>query len=331
MLTIYAESDQEEYWARQLNHNVTRDIQHSEVALKEVLNFDDETYNKLKFLAANSKCLIIIIPEFISDNWIHKFDQPNVIFFIAGCLNYSTKHAQVYFCPYFFWSTTDFYRAVPNYLEQLTSAPSKGFDVLLGRRKPHRDILFENIDHSCNIVRYFPENEGDIRQYANTEFEWPIFPPKEEVTMTAQEVTVGGIIISLSQVIPYTIYNQTHYTLVAETCADNEFSFFTEKIVKPMLAKRLFIVAAGQYYLRNLRRLGFQTFSGIVDESYDNIEDQTERTVAVSLQVDRLCGFDGNLVKSAITDIVEHNYRRIMKFNWQEDMVKNINLLLATI
>jgi hypothetical protein len=149
--------------------------------------------------------------------------------------------------------------------------------------------------------------------------------------MTAQEITVGGVIVSLSQVIPCAIYNQTHYTLVAETCADNEFSFFTEKIVKPIVARRLFIVAAGQYYLRNLRALGFKTFDGIVDESYDNISDCTERMLAVTDQVNRLTKLDGNLIESAIVSIIEHNYRHMMNFNWQESMTKNLSLTLQLI
>jgi hypothetical protein len=181
-------------------------------------------------------------------------------------------------------------------------------------------------------VRYFPSYvEGDIRQYTNTEFEWPILPPEDVVTMTAQEVTVGGTVVSLSQVIPHTIYNQTHYSLVAETCADNKFSFFTEKIVKPIIARRLFIVAAGQYYLRNLRALGFKTFNGIVDESYDNISDCNERMLAVIEQVSKLSKLDGNLINSAITGVIEHNYQHMMNFDWQVSMIKNLSITLQLI
>jgi len=286
----------------------------------------------LNSIVGIAKHLVIIIPEFISDQIVHDFDRPNVTFFIAGTLNYSTVHSPVYFCPHFFWSTTDFYRAKPEYLKSLNPDPVYSFDVLLGRRKPHRDILFENINRDQNVVRYFPSYfEGDIRQYSNTEFEWPILPPKDAVAMTAHEVTVGGTIVSLSQIIPYSIYNQTYYTLVAETCADNNFSFFTEKIVKPIIARRLFIVAAGQYYLRNLRALGFKTFNSIVDESYDNISDCNERMLAVIEQTSKLSKLDGNLVNSSISGIIEHNYQHMMKFDWQGSMIKNLSITLQLI
>jgi hypothetical protein len=276
----------------------------------------------------------VLLPEFVTDAWIHKFDLPNVVFFINGCLNYSTKHAQVYLDPYFFWSTVDFYRAHPEVLVQLNSNPTHSFDVLLGRQKPHRDIVYNMLDHATNVVRYFPTNQDlDIKQYSKSNFEWPstLLQVQGPVTMTAQAVTVDNTIVSLSQIIPVDIYNRTCYTLVTETQIDNQFSFFTEKIMKPMLAKRLFIVCSGQYYLRNLRKLGFRTFSGLVDESYDEIESWRERTQAACAEAQRLTTLDGSLVQSAIADIVEHNYQHLMNTKWQENLFQNVGQILLTV
>ena len=205
---------------------------------------------------------------------------------------------------------------------------------MLGRKKPHRDIVYNTLDHNTNIVRYFPSGKDqDIKQYSNTNFEWPstLLQVQGPVTMTAQAVTVGGTIVSLSQIIPVDIYNRTRYTLVAETQLDNEFSFFTEKIVKPLLAKRLFIVCSGQYYLRNLRKLGFRTFAGLVNESYDEIESWEERTRAACAEAQRLSTLDGNLIESAIADIVQHNYRHLMNTRWQENLFQDVGRILLTV
>jgi hypothetical protein len=63
----------------------------------------------------------------------------------------------------------------------------------------------------------------------------------------------------------------------SETQIDNE-QFVTEKIWKPIIAEQLFIVLAKPFYLKELRDLGFKTFDGIIDESYDSEIDIDKRT-----------------------------------------------------
>jgi hypothetical protein len=348
MLNIFLDTEQALYWlenAKNSNFNtkyiISRNIPvwledtvSKRVAIFEVIEFNTETEQRLQLACCHAALVIVLLPEFITDAWIHKFDLPNVVFFIHGRLNYSTKHARVYLDPYFFWSTVDFYRAHPEILDQLQPDPTHSFDVLLGRQKPHRDIVYDMLDHDKNIVRYFPSNQDlDIKQYNKENFEWPtvLVRPMESVTMTAQAVTVNNTIVSLSQIIPVDIYNRTCYTFVTETLIDNNFSFFTEKIVKPMLAKRLFIVASGQYYLRNLRQLGFRTFSGLVDESYDEIESWEDRTRAACAEAQKLMALDSTLVQSAIREIVEHNYRYLTTTEWQQDLFKNVGGVLLTV
>ena len=348
MLNIFLDTEQALYWlenARNFNFDtkyiISRkipvwldDTVSKRVAIFEVIDFDSETEQRLQIACSHAALVVVLLPEFITDAWIHKFDLPNVVFFINGCLNYSTKHAQVYLDPYFFWSTVDFYRAHPEVLTQLQPSSASSFDVLLGRKKPHRDIVYNTLDHHVNVVRYFPsEEDQDIRQYNRINFEWPAvaIQTSDPVTMTAQAVTVGNTIVSLSQIIPVDIYNRTQYTLVAETQIDNEFSFFTEKIIKPMLAQRLFIVCSGQHYLRNLRNLGFRTFDGLVDESYDKIESWEERTRAACSEAQRLTTLDGKLVNSAIADIVEHNYQHLMSTTWQQNLFRDVGRILSTV
>lgn len=51
-------------------------------------------------------------------------------------------------------------------------------------------------------------------------------------------------------------------------------NFFTEKIMKPTLTCRPFMVLANQHYLKGLRdKFGFKTFSDYWDESYDDVTD----------------------------------------------------------
>ena len=339
MLNIYTETEQSEYWLSQTDftdYKTTRSLEEwmylpNRVAIVEIRDFDEKTYQLLSELVGISNHLIVFVHELIDDAWIKEFDRPWVTFFIAGVLNYQTKNSSVYFHPYFLSSTVAFYRAHPKVLAQLDSKPTMRYDVLLGRRKPHRDQIFDKFDSAHNVVRYFPDYEDlDIRQYTTEQFEWPSIlpPPDDPITTTAQEVRVLGTVVSLSQIIPIDIYNRTCYSMVAETEVNNSYSFFTEKIIKPILARRLFVIAAGQYYLRNLRSLGFRTFDGIVDETYDEIEQIDARIAAACCAANSLEKVSD---QTLLQDIVEHNYQHLMSTDWNGQMIQQLEKVLVDI
>jgi hypothetical protein len=64
--------------------------------------------------------------------------------------------------------------------------------------------------------------------------------------------------------------------------------FITEKVWKAITCKRPFIVAATPYILKDLRKLGYKTFDGLINESYDEIIDDKERLAAIVEEVDRI-------------------------------------------
>ena len=63
-------------------------------------------------------------------------------------------------------------------------------------------------------------------------------------------------------------YINTYFTVVSETNIDSA-PFLTEKIYKPILAGHPFIVASTSGYYDQLHKLGFETFSEYIDESFD--------------------------------------------------------------
>jgi hypothetical protein len=337
MYHVYMHSEQAAWWLKSsglTNYTIIDDFEQwcqlpDKISIVEVLDFDRETKNVVAKCCQHSDQALLFLPEFVDHSWCQEFDLPNVVFFIGGQLNYRLHYADVHLCPYFFWSTTDFYRTNTGILPQLAAVPkTHQFDVLLGRQKPHRTLVHQQIDHSNNIVTYFPtDQDQDIRNYNNSEFVWPstvLDIPSHNVNWTVQEVLVNGIIVSLSQIVPVDIYNQTNYTLVAETQANNEYSFFTEKIVKPIIARRLFVVVSGQYYLQNLRSLGFKTFNTVIDEGYDNEPDLATRVSQVLEQVLYLSQQDPVKIYADIDDILTHNHNLMMNHNWQKEMCKTI-------
>jgi hypothetical protein len=348
MHNVYLHGDQVQWWLNESgleNYTTYTDWntwaqQTNKVSIIELMAVDGPAIGADEQLVTaavrESRLVIIIMYELFDDTICKQFDFDNVVFFLGGKLNYTLQNAKTAFCPYWFWSTVNFYKQFPEILSRLNdSKKSKYFDVLLGRKKNHRDYIFSNIDHSYNIVKYFPSSQDlDLTKYNSAEFVWPaeiLDCPNTEINFTVQEVTVNGIIVSLSQIIPIDIYNQTHYTIVPETTNINGWSFFTEKVIKPMLARRLFLVEGGQYYLHNLRLLGFKTFDGVIDESYD-LEPNMEKRMNMMLgQVAYLRTQDPVVIQQKIAPVVEHNFNHVMNFDWQIEMCKDIASCVNTL
>lgn len=202
------------------------------------------------------------------------------------------------------------------------------FDALLGLSRPFRDFVFDAVTASSNREKFFMTYGRSAVETSFSKYQWE--PEVEFVRPfvgSVDQVTYLDESIKLSLIVPITIYNQCAYSIITETNAFNEYSFFTEKTAKPLLAKRLFVVFTGYNFLHNLRKLGFRTFDNVIDESYDNILDDTRRWTAAFQQVEKLCSMDQETVYTQIQDTVEHNYQLLMNTDWHLSMsngVKNV-------
>lgn len=249
-------------------------------------------------------------------------DREKIELHICGVINQEFKHAKIHrWMDWFQWSS-QFYRKNPTVLDRLRPVDTKplSFDILLGCQRPNRDYIFNYVTEqglkSQVIMTYFQRWNIDLRTTDQFIPETEGLEYIEAPNGTVHQVLYYGERMTLSQVVPIEIYNQTAYTLVAETNGLNYFNFYTEKIVKPILARRLFVAIAGQYYLRNLRNMGFRTFDGIIDETYDSVEDSQTRWQMAMEQVRLLCTWPQQSVLDQITEIVNHNYQVMIETNW---------------
>jgi hypothetical protein len=103
----------------------------------------------------------------------------------------------------------------------------------------------------------------------------------------------------------------------------NSYTFYTEKTVKPILARRLFVAFVGQHYIRNLHNLGFQTFHGIIDESYDEEPDMTKRYQMAYEQMQYLFTQPQDVILEQIRPIVEYNYHYMLSTDWYGEFSRN--------
>jgi hypothetical protein len=139
---------------------------------------------------------------------------------------------------------------------------NKKFDFLYLNKFPreHRRKMFQRVEHLLSNSLY-SNWEQNIKLSPAYELPW------------AQDYPEYG----RDQDIFEKPYNDTKYSLVAETNDTNDEIFMTEKIWKPIIAQQPFVVHGNYLYLQRLREMGFKTFASHFDEGYDLELDKDKR------------------------------------------------------
>jgi hypothetical protein len=222
---------------------------------------------------------------------------------------------------------------IPGVFNQLSrldpyQAKSMSFDALLGRPRPPRVFVMEQIQtHGLDlkiINSMFPSNDYS-HWYTSMEqmpgFVWEddyVYADSQDVNRINSNINYYGTIASLGDLIPISTYNQAAFSILSETEHNNSVYMLTEKTAKVTIGRRVFVAFAGQGFLKMMRDLGFQTFDGIIDESYDQIENDQDRWQSAFDQVITLCNATQTDILSQARTILEHNYSVIMNYPWQQ-------------
>jgi hypothetical protein len=268
-------------------------------------------------------------------DFVRRYDRSKIAFFVCGNLQPALAQAQTYKFLDWFTTTINFYKNTrPVTLFDLKPYEVKpyAFDALLGRKKPHRDQAYEFIkQHQLpGITTYINDHDLSFDNRSQDQWIWelPGLEDYSNVRWTVDRVMYHGRPISLSQIIPITVYNQSAYSLVCETNFENDYVFYTEKTVKPILARRLFVLLSHRYALARLRDLGFRTFDSILDESYDEVEAPILRHQLALEQLAWLCQQDQVDILSRCREIVDHNYDLMMGHDWYADFTRPLARIL---
>lgn len=217
------------------------------------------------------------------------------------------------------------------------------FLFLNGRARPHRKYLYERfkrngmLDHALwtmldakpTVVRSFTLIEGDINlmatptalqrlpdhyeveRYRNARF-GPIVEDRSFLKQELFKLEWGEIYLEPAP------YIDTYFSLITETvCAESTFSFRTEKMAKPLAIGHPFIVASTPGFYRDLRNLGFRTFDGLIDESFDSIDGAQQRMDRVVDVVHDLCQQDLGSFLSACRDTCKYNQQHLAELREQ--------------
>jgi len=119
--------------------------------------------------------------------------------------------------------------------------------------------------------------------------------------------------------VDFRYYSDSYCNIVMETHFDADQSggtFLTEKTFKPIKHGQMFFIAGPAGSLQALRNLGYRTFDSVLDNSYDEIQDNTQRWQALKQS---LVQAKHNLIEifnTAVPDI-EHNQQLFQQLKTQ--------------
>lgn len=188
------------------------------------------------------------------------------------------------------------------------------FLFLNGRSRPHRKYLYEKLkmsgvldqalwtmlDGRPSLSRSLRLDQNGINlmgtmseiRHLPAHYEFPQYRDAEVDTVSQQRRFIKHELFNNTwgeiylQPEPYI---DTYFSLVTETiCAESLHSFRTEKIAKVLAIGHPWICASTPGFYRDLRNLGFRTFSGIIDEGFDSVMDAQSRLDRILCLVDEI-------------------------------------------
>jgi hypothetical protein len=266
-------------------------------------------------------------------------DRPGMIIMTCAGPTDTWKHAIRK--DYFPWMTKSWSAnsvALPERLRELNTVPydqRKLFDCLLGLNKPWRTAFYQVLQRfdlvRDNLVPYqtspglpaqqwwFKTESLPIELCARSDTQWPISDQVLYALIPIDDLAHGSLPpahrnftdVTANTLVDTYIYNLTFLSVVAESHNYPGVFFFTEKTAKPMIARRPFVMVAPAGSLQKLRDLGFQTFSPVIDESYDLINDDALRFLVVARLLKDLGTRDRDQLMQDLAPVFEHNFQRI--------------------
>lgn len=202
--------------------------------------------------------------------------------------------------------------AIDNYEQNYTAKRPYKFLLLNGRSRPHRTQLLEQLDDILDqgIWTNLDSSAGPIR----------LLTPKYEYAhvITHHNVPTSGFVKHHlfdnkwgDVYIKDNLYQDTYFSVVTETVFDYPYSFRTEKIWKPMAIGHPWIAVANQGFYRDLHNLGFKSFAPVIDETFDQIENNQDRLDRIAQIVKDLCQQDLASLLNECYNVCKYNQRHL--------------------
>ena len=186
------------------------------------------------------------------------------------------------------------------------------FSFLLCDKKKENDELVEAF------------NSETLKEY--TEYK-DLFYKRLPIEIDTKFLTEGNKLFNFgtSKIYYKPIYEKTAINIVTETSFEKNKVFISEKTFHPIINLQPFIMIASNGQLQELRNLGFKTFGHVIDESYDDVENNHIRFKMICDEILRLSEMSIDEINElflSCKDICIYNRNHLLSFT-KYDVFKN--------
>jgi hypothetical protein len=183
-------------------------------------------------------------------DWVKTFQDQNYKIIIENLWNSgpanSLNNSMLLTNKNWFWYSESLYYMS---IGQEKFIPNKTYKKLalmpMWNYKPHRDQLVNSLADLLDNLVYSYVDKG-------------IYLPDDEIFSSSRYNHFNP-----------NWYNDTYFSIVAETRVDTEYFFISEKTYKPLAFYHPFVILGQSGTLQHLHNNGFETYENLFDETYD--------------------------------------------------------------
>lgn len=110
------------------------------------------------------------------------------------------------------------------------------------------------------------------------------------------------------------MFQHSLFHVVSETVFYHNKLHLTEKIFKPIVSRRPFILVAAPGNLAYLKRYGFKTFDKWIDENYDNVHDHDQRLDMIVKEIEKISQLsvhELNSLHQEMKEVLDYNFNHL--------------------
>ena len=207
-------------------------------------------------------------------------------------------------------------------LRDRLKATKTTYNCFQKRNRPHRIWMFHHLYNNDLLkdglnsmndftVRdsYYEGKRIEQSQYDEYKHLLPMYPRKEldQQLQTAFTGPLGG---NFEQDLYYQEVKDSWVSVVSEASFAERTCFISEKSFKPIATQHPFIIYGNKNSLSYLKDIGYKTFDGFIDESYDKLE-TWDRLDAILKEIKKIKSMSHTEKLdwfSRQRDILEHNF-----------------------
>jgi hypothetical protein len=126
-------------------------------------------------------------------------------------------------------------------------------------------------------------------------------------------------------------YKESAMSLISDTIFFKPQGFVSEKVFKPIMYLQPFLVAGPPHYLKEIRDMGFKTFNGLIDESYDEELDDKVRLEKVIGEIIRLSNLPIEELKDKLRESEEtliYNQMKLLSFDYEKSEIDSVKAII---